>query len=60
MVPCDEAKSVHRRGGRYAAIIGFNDLYHNQMDRGGDVVDLNAIERFAGAFAMMAKSLAGA
>jgi hypothetical protein len=41
------------------ALIGFNDLYHNQMDRGEDAVDLNAIERFAGAFSMVAKSLAG-
>jgi hypothetical protein len=58
-VPGGEAQPVHRGGGRYVALIGFNDLYHNQMDRGEDAVDLNAIERFAGAFSMVAKSLAG-
>jgi hypothetical protein len=56
-----EPEPVHRGGGRYMSIINFsNDLFHNPMDRGEDAVDLNAIERFANAFVMVAKSLAGA
>jgi len=34
-------------------------LFHNPGDRGADVVDRQVIERFAGAFAMVATSLAG-
>jgi hypothetical protein len=59
-VPLGEALNVHRGGGRYISIIGRNDLFHNPADRGADVVDLNVIERFAGAFATVAISLAGA
>jgi hypothetical protein len=59
-VPAGEAKPVHRGAGRYVSIFGSNDLFHNPMDRGEDAVDLNAIERFAGASSMVAKSLAGA
>ena len=57
-VPRGEAENVHRGGGRYISIIGNNDLFHNPGDRGADVVDLNVIERFASAFAMVATSLA--
>ena len=59
-VPRGEAENVHRGGGRYISIIGNNDLFHNTGDRGVDVVDLQVIERFARAFAMVATSLAGA
>src|SRR5262249_12783114 len=59
-VPRGEAENVHRGGGRYISIIGSNDLFHNTSDRGADAVDLNVIERFAGAFATVATSLAGA
>jgi hypothetical protein len=59
-VPLGEALNVHRGGGRYISIIGRNDLFHNPADRGPDVVDLDVIERFAGAFARVATSLAGA
>jgi hypothetical protein len=58
--PLGEARNVHRGGGRFISIIGKNDLFHNTIDRGPGVVDLNAIERFAGALAMVAKSLARA
>ena len=57
-VPRGEAANVHG-GGRYISIIGSNDLFHNTRDRGPDVVDLAVIERFAGAFATVATSLAG-
>jgi hypothetical protein len=59
-VPRGEAENVHRGGGRYVSIIGNNDLFHNTIDRGAGTVDLNVIERFAKAFAMIATSLAGA
>jgi hypothetical protein len=59
-VPRGEAENVHRGGGRYISIIGNNDLFHNRSDRGADAVDLQVIERFAGALAMVATSLAGA
>jgi hypothetical protein len=58
-VPRGEAENVHRGGGRYVSIIGNNDLFHNTSDRGAEAVDLKVIERFAGAFAMVAASLAG-
>jgi hypothetical protein len=60
VVPRGEAENVHRGGGRYISIIGNNDLFHNTKDRGADTVDLKVIERFAGAFAMVATSLASA
>lgn len=60
VVPRGEAENVHRGGGRYASIIGSNDLFHNTSDRGADVVDLKVIERFANAFATVATSLANA
>jgi hypothetical protein len=59
-VPRGEAENVHRGGGRYVSIIGNNELFHNTSDRGPDAVDLNVIERFAGAFATVATSLARA
>jgi hypothetical protein len=59
-VPRGEAENVHRGGGRYISIIGNNDLFHNRSDRGADAVDLQVIERFAGAFAMVTTSLASA
>ena len=58
-VPRGEAENVHRGGGRYVSIIGNNDLFHNMSDRGPEAVDLDVIERFAAAFAMATKSLAG-
>ena len=57
-VPRGEAENVHRGGGRYISIIGNNDLFHNVGDRGAEAVDLEAIERFARAFAVVATSLA--
>ncbi len=60
VVPRGEAENVHRGGGRYVSVIGNNDLFHNTSDRGAGVVDLAAIERFAGALTTVAISLAGA
>jgi hypothetical protein len=57
-VPRGEAENVHRGDGRYISIIGNNDLFHNASDRGADAIDLNVIDRFAGALAAVAVSLA--
>ena len=35
-------------------------MFHNPADRGAEVVDLNAIARFAAAFAAVATSLVSA
>jgi hypothetical protein len=60
-MPAGAAEPMHRGGGHYVSILGSNnELYHNRLDRGEDAVDLNTIERFASASAMVAKSLAGA
>ena len=56
--PLGEARNIHRGGGRFVSIIGKNDLFHSPADEGPDVVDLKTIERFAGAFAAVATSLA--
>ena len=58
-MPRGEAGNIHRGGGRYISIIGNNALFHNTSDRGPEAVDLAIIERFAIAFAMVTKSLAG-
>ena len=55
--PLGEARNIHREGGRFISIIGRNNLFHNPDDRGPDVIDLDVIERFAKAFAMVATSL---
>ena len=57
--PLGEAYDVYRGGGRFISIIGKNDLFHNTRDVGPDVIDLNAIARFATVFAAVATSLAG-
>ena len=59
-VPGGEAGVVHRGGGRYVSIIGRNALFHNPADQGPEAVDVNAIERFAGAFIAVARTLAAA
>ena len=59
-VPRGEAFNVHHGGGRFISIIGSNDLFHNASDQGADTIDLDVIERFAGAFATAATSLASA
>ena len=59
-VPRGEAENVHRGGGRYVSIIGNNDIFHSTDDRGPEVIDLDRIARFAGAFAVVATALAAA
>ena len=58
--PRGEAFNVHQGGGRFISIIGSNALFHNTRDHGPDTIDLDVIERFAGAFATVATSLARA
>jgi len=56
--PLGEARNIHRKGGRFISIIGKNDLFHSPDDRGPEVIDLDVIARFAGAFASVATALA--
>jgi len=56
--PLGEARNIHRGGGRFISIIGKNDLFHSPVDRGPEVIDLDVIARFAGAFASVATALA--
>ena len=58
--PRGEAYNVHQGGGRFISIIGSNALFHNTHDQGPDTIDLDVIERFAGAFAAAATKLASA
>lgn len=55
--PLGEARNIHRGGGQFVSIIGKNDLFHSPDDRGPEVIDLDVIARFAGAFASVAISL---
>jgi len=55
--PLGEARNIHRGGGRFISIIGKNDLFHSPDDYGPDVIDLDVIECFAKAFAMVAITL---
>jgi hypothetical protein len=59
-VPAGEAGNVHRGGGRYLSVIGRNELFHNPKDRGPEAVDLRVMVRFAGALAIVTKTLATA
>jgi hypothetical protein len=58
-IPGGEAGVVHRGGGRYVSVIGGNALFHNPADQGPDAIDPVAIARFARAFAVVARELAG-
>ena len=58
-VPAGEAEAVHRGGGRYASVIGGNELFHNPQDRGAAAVDATAVARFATAFTTLVRSAAG-
>jgi hypothetical protein len=57
-VPGGEAEVVHRGGGRYVSVIGRNALFHNAADRGAQVIDPDAIARFADVFTAVATRLA--
>jgi hypothetical protein len=59
-VPLGEAKNVHHGGGRFISVIGSNDMFHNPRDRGAEMIDVGVIARFAGVFAAVGTSLAGA
>lgn len=59
-VPKGEAEAVHRGGGRYAAVICGNKLFHNIADRGPEVSSPAAVEQFGRALIAVTRSLAGA
>jgi hypothetical protein len=57
-VPGGEAAAVHRGGGRYISLIGYNELFHNPKDRWPEAVDLRVIVDFASTVAIVTKTLA--
>jgi hypothetical protein len=56
--PFGEAAYVKRGGGRYAALVCDNDVFHNVADRWPDAVDVAMVARYAKAFANCALDLA--
>jgi hypothetical protein len=58
-VPRGEAGAVHRRGGRYVAMVCGTDVFHHADDRWPDAVDVASLARYAVAFANGARELAG-
>lgn len=58
-IPAGEAGSIHRRNGRYCSLLGQNDLFHNQLDRGPEAIDPERISRFGEVFSGVARRLAG-
>ena len=55
--PLGEAANVYRGRGRFISVIGKNNLFHNRIDQGASVVDLNVIQRFASSLTRIATSL---
>jgi hypothetical protein len=57
--PRGEAGALHRRGGRYVALVCDTDVFHHAADRWPDAVDVALLGRYAKAFATGALQLAG-
>ena len=53
-----ESQVVARHGGRVAALVGGNALFHLETDRWPEAVDVEAVARFANAFTDVALQLA--
>jgi len=56
--PRGEAGTLHRRGGRYVALVCDTDVFHHAADRWPDAVDVALLARYARAFAAGALQLA--
>jgi hypothetical protein len=57
-VPRGEAGTLHRGGGRYAAVVCGTDVFHHAADRWPDAVDLTLLGHYARAFANGARQVA--
>jgi hypothetical protein len=57
-VPRGEAGTLHRGGGRYAALVCGTDVFHHATDRWPDAADVALLGRYARAFASGALQLA--
>ncbi len=55
--PGGEARNIHDGGGRYISLLGSGPHFHNIDDRWPAAVDINAVSRFADAFAALAVRL---
>ena len=53
-----ESQVAARHGGRVVALIGNNALFHLEVDRWPEAVDVEAVARFANAFTDVALQLA--
>jgi len=49
--PFGEARVIHEKGGRYAALICESEVFHSAEDRGPGAVDIELLARYARAFA---------
>jgi len=58
-LPRGEAGTLHRRGGRYAALVCGTEVFHHAADRWPDAVDVSLLGRYARAFANGVLQLAG-
>lgn len=61
VAPFGEAGEIHRDGGRYLSLLCLsNPLFHHPADRWPGLVDVQAVSRYATAFAEVARTLAQA
>ncbi len=56
--PFGEARVIHERGGRYAALICESELFHSVEDRWPDAIDVALLARYARALAQGITALA--
>ncbi len=56
-VPSGETRDIHRAGGRYVTLVGSNPWFHLPQDRWPHAVDVDAVNRIAGAAARLVVAL---
>lgn len=56
-VPSGETRDIHRAGGRYVTLVGSNPWFHLPQDRWPHAVDVDAVDRIAGAAARLVVAL---
>jgi hypothetical protein len=56
-VPGGEARNIHVGGGRYVSLLGSSPVFHSQTDRWPAAVDVDAVARYARAFAEVTVAL---
>jgi hypothetical protein len=56
-VPSGETRDIHRAGGRYVTLVGSNPWFDLPQDRWPHAVDVDAVDRIAGAAARLVVAL---